>query len=214
MLPLLLAAFAHAAQHLRAPFSRARLARVQEAIVPQAEQPASAASAQQFATDQLAYFAPSVSAWESEIRAWSAQFGLSPQLVAIVMQIESCGDPQALSSAGARGLFQVMPFHFGHTEDAFDPEVNARRGLDYLATAWDLSGGDLAQTLAAYNGGLSLIGKPASAWPDETRRYVAWGLGLWRDVHAGALPSPTLDAWLAAGGQHLCTQAQSRLALP
>jgi len=213
MFPLLIGAVIHATHRLRAPFTRAMLASVQEPLAQQATQKSSAASAYQVATSPLAHLAPSVEAWETEIRTWSANFGLSPQLVAIVMQIESCGDPQAISSAGARGLFQVMPFHFGHTEDAFDPEVNARRGLNYLAKAWALSGGDLAQTLAAYNGGLNLIGKPPSTWPDETRRYVAWGMGLWRDIQAGALPSPTLSAWLAAGGQRLCTQAQSRLAL-
>jgi len=234
MFPLLIGAVIHATHRLRAPFTRAMLASVQEPLAQQTAQKSSAASAYQVATSPLAHpqrrslgdgdphlvreLWPIAAArghrnanrilWRSS--GHLLRRGPGP-LSGYAFSFR--GDPQAISSAGARGLFQVMPFHFGHTEDAFDPEVNARRGLNYLAKAWGLSGGDLAQTLAAYNGGLNLIGKPPSTWPDETRRYVAWGMGLWRDIQAGALPSPTLSAWLAAGGQRLCTQAQSRLAL-
>ena len=52
---------------------------------------------------------------------------LDPDIIATIIQIESCGNPAARSTAGAQGLFQVMPFHFEETNvnkltnPAFDP---------------------------------------------------------------------------------------------
>src|SRR3972149_6264675 len=57
-------------------------------------------------------FTPEVQHCADKIQGWSASAGIDPNLVATVMQIESCGDPQALSRSGAMGLFQVMPYHF------------------------------------------------------------------------------------------------------
>ena len=59
------------------------------------------------------FFTPEIQYWESNILAWAEEKGLDPNLVATVMQIESCGDPLAESPAGAIGLFQVMPYHLG-----------------------------------------------------------------------------------------------------
>lgn len=156
-------------------------------------------------------FSASVLAWRSEILRWARQFELDPNLIATVMQIESCGDPRALSSAGAMGLFQVMPYHFRSGQDPFDPHVNADRGLRYLADALTLSSGDVTLALAGYNGGHSQITRPASTWPDETRRYAYWGGGIMDDLEAGADHSPTLAEWIEAGGATLCQRAGQAL---
>ena len=76
------------------------------------------------------FFAPSVLFWEEDILKWAGDHDLDPNLVATVMQIESCGDPRALSSAGAMGLFQVMPYHFEENEAPYNPDINALRGLN------------------------------------------------------------------------------------
>ncbi len=123
------------------------------------------------------------------------------------MQIESCGDPTAISSAGARGLFQVMPFHFGAGEDWADSEINATRGMEYLARSYQLSNGKIDLTLAGYNGGHSVIARHPSTWSAETQRYVYWGTGIWGDLGSDTVPSPTLNEWLIAGGEHLCRRA-------
>ncbi len=161
--------------------------------------------------EQLAtFFTPQVQRWETEIVAWAATYALPPNLVAVVMQIESCGDPLAVSPAGARGLFQVMPYHFAPGEDPFDPHVNARRGLAYLQRAWLQTRGDPAQTLAAYNGGLGLIGREEASWPAETQRYVYWGAAIYADAQAGRTHSARLQEWLQSGGHTLCEQAAAR----
>lgn len=159
-------------------------------------------------------FTPEVRYWEAQILAWADATGLDPDLVATVMQIESCGDPEAVSPVGARGLFQVMPFHFQPDEAMHDPETNALRGLAYLARALQLAQGDVRLALAGYNGGHSVIGMDAARWPTETQRYAQWGSGIYADAKAGLSQSPTQAAWLAAGGASLCRQAHARLGLP
>jgi len=77
-------------------------------------------------------FSPSESYWPDDIQAWADDWDLDPFLIATVMQIESCGNPDALSPVGAQGLFQVMPYHFKLGENPLDPEINALRGLAYL----------------------------------------------------------------------------------
>lgn len=153
------------------------------------------------------YFHPGVIRWERQINRWASEGDLPPDLVAIVMQIESCGDPLARSSAGAMGIFQVMPFHFGSQEDPYDPEVNARRGMAYLAEGYRKSHGDIRLSLAGYNGGHTMIEADPASWPEETRRYVTWGIGIWEDIRAQRYPSPTLEQWFDAGGSQLCTIA-------
>ena len=156
---------------------------------------------------KLAAFTPEVQRWAVQIERWAEEYNLPAELVAIVMQIESCGDPTAVSSAGARGLFQVMPFHFGAGEDWMDSEINAARGMEYLARSYQLSNEKIDLTLAGYNGGHSVIARHPSSWPAETQRYVYWGSGIWGDLGNDTIPSPTLNEWLVAGGEHLCRRA-------
>jgi hypothetical protein len=161
-----------------------------------------------------AVFAPEVRQWEADIVRWADEFGLDPNLVAVVMQIESCGNPQAVSGSGARGLFQVMPFHFAAEEDMLDPETNAQRGVGYLAEMMSAMSNDVGLALAAYNGGPAVASRGWAAWPAETQRYYVWGTGIYQDIADGLQESPTLDKWLAAGGESLCRQAAGVLGLP
>ena len=151
-----------------------------------------------------------VAAWAPQIQRWAARYDLPADLITVVMTLESCGDPSARSGAGALGLFQVMPFHFRPGEDPLDPEVNASRGLAYLQRSLEIAGGDIGLALAGYNGGHGLIARDPSAWPTESLRYVRWGTGILADLGAARFPSPTLQAWLDAGGQSLCRHAARR----
>lgn len=159
-------------------------------------------------------FTAEVQFWAARIAAWSAEHGVDPNLAATVMQIESCGNPSARSIAGAAGLFQVMPFHFQAYEDAYDPNTNALRGLDYLRRSLERAGGDARLALAGYNGGIGVIGRLESRWAAETRRYAYWGSGIYADAQQNAGESARLNEWLAAGGASLCKKAHQRLGLP
>jgi soluble lytic murein transglycosylase-like protein len=158
-------------------------------------------------------FTPEIQYWSADIVRWAASHSLDPNLVATVMQIESCGNPDARSSAGASGLFQVMPFHFIVSENAYDPDTNALRGMSYLAKSLQRAGGDARQALAGYNGGIGVIGRAESSWPAETIRYAYWGSGIYADAVQNAGESARLNEWLTAGGAGLCRKAHERLGL-
>ncbi len=158
-------------------------------------------------------FTPEIQYWATDIQRWSAAHGIDPNIAATVMQIESCGNPDAHSSAGASGLFQVMPFHFLADENAFDPETNALRGLNYLENSLKSSRGDARLALAGYNGGIGVIDRSESTWAAETIRYAYWGSGIYADAAQNASTSARLNEWLANGGASLCKRARDRLGL-
>lgn len=156
-------------------------------------------------------FTDEVKYWEEDILRWSENFNLDPNLVATVIQIESCGDPRAISRAGALGLFQVMPYHFSSQDQPLLPEDNARTGLAYLAKSFELAGGNLPKGFAGYNGGHGVINYDPAAWPAETKRYVHWGTGIYEDALSELNESERLKEWLNAGGASLCRQASLEL---
>lgn len=168
---------------------------------------------QQNNTTLAPLFTPEVQYWANDIIRWSSAHGIDPNITATVMQIESCGDPYAQSSAGATGLFQVMPFHFAHGENSMDPETNALRGLNYLAKALEYSGGNARLALAGYNGGIGVIEKSEFNWAAETVRYAYWGSGIYADASQNSSTSARLDEWLRAGGASLCKNARERLGI-
>ncbi len=158
-------------------------------------------------------FRPEVRAWSDSIARWATASGLDPNLVAVVMQIESCGDPRALSRSGAMGLFQVMPFHFHVSDDPYDPDTNALRGLTYLKRALEAANGDPRLALAGYNGGIGVIHRAEWLWPAQTARYVQFGAPIYEDARRGATASPMLEAWYHRYGANLCQQAAQRLGI-
>lgn len=157
------------------------------------------------------FFAPSVQYWSGKIDEWAAHYEVDRDLLATVMQIESCGHPSVVSVAGARGLFQVMPFHFAEGEDMLDAETNARRGASFLNYCHRAADAVVGLTLACYNGGPGVIGQQRETWSRETRTYYRWGVGIYSDASAGKDQSETLDQWLEAGGGRLCDSALNEL---
>lgn len=151
-------------------------------------------------------FTPEIQYWEDEILAWGKEYQLDPNLIATVMQIESCGYTRAKSATDAKGLFQVMPHHFKKKEDPYDPDTNAFRGLSWLQTTLK-SGGSIKMALAGYNAGLARAKNPHLKWPHETRRFVFWGLNIYQDAVDGYDDSIALDHWLSKGGSLLCYRA-------
>jgi soluble lytic murein transglycosylase-like protein len=97
--------------------------------------------------------------------------GLDPQLVLGLIQVESGFRKYAVSSAGARGYMQVMPFWarlIGSPDDSlFDMRKNLRYGCTILRHYLDIEKGDLYRALGRYNGSL---GQPQ--YPNMVR--AAW----------------------------------------
>ncbi|MEK7861645.1 MAG: lytic transglycosylase domain-containing protein [Chloroflexota bacterium] len=97
------------------------------------------------------------------------------QLVLAVIDVESSFDPFAVSSAGAVGLMQVMPFwprELGlSTRDLLDVELNVRMGTSILAYYLERERGDYRRALGRYNGSLGrrsypdlVLGRLHSRW--------------------------------------------------
>jgi len=159
-------------------------------------------------------FTPEIHYWADSILRWAAASNLDPNLAAVVMQIESCGDPRATSRAGAMGLFQVMPYHFVAGENPYQPDTNALRGLGYLKRSLDKAGGNARLALAGYNGGIGVIGRSEWNWAAETARYVKYGYPIYEDANRGLTSSDALNEWYSRYGASLCRQAAQRLGLP
>lgn len=133
--------------------------------------------------------------------AWRT--GVSPDLIRAVIRVESSGDPQAVSSAGARGLMQITPA--AETDaikvlnlpenlkgDLFDPKYNLLIGVTYLAHLRERFDGDDRLALAAYHMGPTAVARLQREHPDlssqqlidqfagpQTRAYVRKVMQAW-----------------------------------
>lgn len=84
--------------------------------------------------------------------------GLDPQLVLGLIQVESGFKKYAVSSVGARGYMQVMPFWVRAIgtpdQNLFHLRTNLRYGCTILRHYLDIEKGDLYRALGRYNGSL------------------------------------------------------------
>ena len=97
--------------------------------------------------------------------------GLDPQLVLGLIEVESGFNKYAISSSGARGYMQVMPFWVKEIgtkgQDLFHMRVNLRYGCTILRHYLDIEKGNLFRALGRYNGTLGQPGYPnlvRAAW--------------------------------------------------
>ncbi len=98
--------------------------------------------------------------------------GLDPQLVLGLIQVESGFKKYAVSSVGARGFMQVMPFWVrsigAKDHNLFHLRLNLRYGCTILRHYIDIERGNLYRALGRYNGSL---GQP---------QYPKMVVGAWR----------------------------------
>ncbi|MDH2919115.1 MAG: lytic transglycosylase domain-containing protein [Sideroxydans sp.] len=113
--------------------------------------------------------------------------GLDPELVLGLIEVESGFKKYALSSVGARGYMQVMPFwtkEIGTDEqNLFHIRINLRYGCTILRHYLDIEHGDLFRALGRYNGSLGRPEYPnlvRAAWhshwatqPRNVTKYIA-----------------------------------------
>jgi hypothetical protein len=120
--------------------------------------------------------------YEDLINTAAEKYGVAPDLVAKVIQAESNFNPNAVSSAGAGGLMQLMPATAGDfglsPEERFDPAKNIDVGTNYLSDLLNRFGGNIEEALAAYNWGMGNVeNKGLEQMPEETRNYLSKILG-------------------------------------
>ncbi|MBT3173039.1 MAG: lytic transglycosylase domain-containing protein [Rhodospirillaceae bacterium] len=130
-----------------------------------------------------------------------------PSLAMAVAKVESDFQPKALSSAGARGVMQIMPAtamgEYGvGAEELWDARLNVQLGIDFLESLiaryegrWDLA-------LSHYNGGSVMRTRSGMEPLLTTRKYVervlAWQKRYAEQATVWALADMPDDSWQPA----------------
>ena len=102
-------------------------------------------------------------------------YKVDPSLIHAIIQVESRGNPYAVSPKGAAGLMQLMP---GTARDlsvssVFDPAENIGGGTQFISKLITLFNGDYDLALAGYNAGPETIRRYGGIPPyRETQNYV------------------------------------------
>ena len=119
--------------------------------------------------------------WGPYISEASLRFGVPQQWIRAVMRQESGGREDALSSAGAMGLMQVIPStyatlraSYGLGDDPYEPHDNIMAGTAYIKEMYDRYGAP--GFLAAYNAGPNRLDSyltNGTPLPDETVGYLS-----------------------------------------
>lgn len=146
--------------------------------------------------------------WSSDVDEASRQYGVPREIILGIMDIESGGNPEAVSAAGAMGLMQVMPFHYAQGENGMDPRTSILRGTKILADNYR-RWGDWDRAAAAYFGAIDDKGNITDA-TDVTgtsgSKYVQLFRGAASKYSAPAQPKPAPQSSAAPPAQ--VTQAQ------
>lgn len=172
-----------------------------------------------------------VKRWEQPIDANAKKYDIDPNLIAILMTMESGGYSKA-SSGEATGLMQITPLTAQDiarkylkqptkTYDLTDPNTSIEFGTAYLAYLRDTFGNytqrpswnSTVELIAAgYNGG------PGAAYnlehgkgltDTQTVVYSRDAFNMWRERFSG--DSPTFDRWKERGGTTLLVDAQAEM---
>ncbi|MCC0641123.1 MULTISPECIES: lytic transglycosylase domain-containing protein [unclassified Clostridioides] len=92
---------------------------------------------------------------ESAVEQASKKYNVDANLIKAIIKVESDFNPNTVSSAGAKGLMQLMPENckdLGVT-DPFNIEQNIDAGTRHIKEYIDMFGGSIEMGLMAYNGG-------------------------------------------------------------
>lgn len=188
----------------------------------------SSAVAPEASTVTAKWMPSTVTYWQKIINEKAAKYNVDPDLLGIIITVESGGSHTVVSPTGAQSLMQVQPEtaktiasrwlkDFPTTDyDLRNPHTNIEFGAAYISHLrdefaknddedWDRT---VALIAAGYNGGTvaaNSLDQGHGLDSRQTSDYVGYVVGMWEERHADH--SPTLDRWLADGGQRLVDRA-------
>ena len=128
--------------------------------------------------------------YDAYINEAAARYGVEPALIKAVIDTESSFNPNAVSSAGAKGLMQLTDGTARGlgVSNSFDPQQNIEGGTRYLSHLMEKYDGNVQAALAAYNAGPGRVDRTGirtdadfndlmGQLPKETQHYVGKVLG-------------------------------------
>lgn len=128
-----------------------------------------------------------------QIARTAERYRLDRELLAALVEAESGFDASVVSSAGAKGLMQIMPETLADygVRDPFDPVTNLDAGARYFRSLLQQFGGNVEMALAAYNAGPGVVERYRAVPPyRETRAFVRRVLALYGEyADPGASPA-------------------------
>lgn len=131
---------------------------------------------------------------ENAVELYSNQHGVDSNLVKAIIKVESNFDHNVVSSAGAKGLMQLMPENCKAlgVEDPFNIEQNIEGGVKHIKEYIDRYDGDIEMALMAYNGGPTrMMNRGVTSiddiykMPKETQNYVPKVMSYYRGFTNG-----------------------------
>ena len=131
---------------------------------------------------------------ENAVQLYSNKYGVDSNLVKAIIKTESNFDPNVVSSAGAKGLMQLMPENCRDlgVEDPFNIEQNIEGGVKHIKEYIDRYDGDIEMALMAYNGGPTrMMNRGVTSiddiykMPKETQNYVPKVMSYYRGFTNG-----------------------------
>lgn len=179
-------------------------------------------------TISIRWLPDSVTRWHRPVELMAAKYQIDPNLLAIIITMESGGYTKATSHVGAQGLMQVMPATAGDIArkylaspqtdyDIYNPATNIEFGAAYLSYLRDRLGtseqgpswNDTVELVAAgYNGGPGTADKIVNGEQRTNKENISYSrdvVGMWRERNAAS--SPTYQRWLDRGGSNLVNAA-------
>lgn len=131
---------------------------------------------------------------ENAIELYSNKYDVDSNLIKAIIKVESNFDPNVVSSAGAKGLMQLMPENCEAlgVSDPFNIEENIEGGVRHIKEYLDRYDGDVEMALMAYNGGPTrMMNRGVKSiddiykMPKETQNYVPKVMNYYRGFSNG-----------------------------
>jgi soluble lytic murein transglycosylase-like protein len=134
------------------------------------------AQKKQASSNYMAYVKKKQNQYDTIVRRMASKYKLQPQLVHAIIEAESAYKPDAVSSAGAIGMMQLMPATAEKYEvsDPTNVVENIEGGCQHMRFLLDLHDQDLSLAIASYNAGENAVKRYNNSIPPypETIAYV------------------------------------------